>query len=368
MKSKQPHRDPDFALLLVTLLLLALGLVMVFSASYIIAEESARDPYFFLRRQAMWNLLGLAGLFFMARFPYWKLRRLSLFLVLAHFIFLVLIFVPGIGHEINEARRWLAFGSVTVQPAEFSKFALVIFTAAYLSSRSIRMDKFWSSSFIPLCLAGVSFILIFFQPDLGTGLVIMAAVAVIVFMAGIPWKQLAGLGLVSLPLLAGLTIAAPYRMKRLLSFRDPWADPIEDGYQIIQSLFALGPGHIFGVGLGRSRQKLYYLPQPFNDFIFAVIGEELGFVGAVTVLLLFFILIWRGIRIALAAPDSFGSLLAAGITASLAIQVLVNIAVVTGSVPVTGLNLPLISAGGSSAFFALSGIGILLNISRYAHR
>ncbi len=368
MKRQQPQHDPDFALLLVTLLLLAFGLVMVFSASYIIAEESLQDPYFFLRRQAMWNLLGLAGMFFMARFPYWKLRRLSFFLLLANFIFLALIYIPKIGYEINGARRWLIFGSVTVQPSEFSKLAFIIFAAAYLSSRSIRMDQFWSSSFVPLSLAGVSFVLIFFQPDLGTGLIIVAAVAVIVFMAGIPLKQLAGLGLISLPLLAGLTMAAPYRMKRLLSFRDPWADPVKDGYHIIQSLFALGPGHIFGVGLGRSRQKLYYLPQPFNDFIFAVIGEELGFVGATAVLLLFFILIWRGIRIALAAPDSFGSLLAAGISAALAIQVLLNVAVVTGSVPVTGLNLPLISAGGSSAFFALCGIGILLNISRYAHR
>ncbi|HHX87838.1 MAG TPA: FtsW/RodA/SpoVE family cell cycle protein, partial [Firmicutes bacterium] len=174
----------------------------------------------------------------------------------------------------------------------------------------------------------------------------------------------AGLFLVSLPVLVVLAVKEPYRMRRLTSFLDPWADPSKSGYQTIQSLFALGPGHIFGVGLGRSRQKLYYLPLPHNDFIFAIIGEELGFVGAVTVLLLFFILFWRGIRIAMLAPDSFGSLLAAGITSLLAIQVLMNVAVVTGSIPVTGVNLPLISAGGSSVFFTLCGFGILLNISK----
>lgn len=368
MKKQHPHRDPDFALLLVTLLLLGFGLIMVFSASYIVAEESLGDPYFFLRRQAVWVAFGLAGLFFFARFPYWKLRRLSPFLVLANFLLLAAVYLPGIGLELNEARRWIGLGPITVQPAEFSKLALVIFAAAYLSSRSVRMEKFWTSSFVPLFLTGISFLLILQQPDLGTALVITAAVTAVIFMAGMPVKQLAGFALFAVPPIIAATVMAPYRLKRLLSYRDPWSDPTGAGYQIIQSLFALGPGHIFGVGLGRSRQKLYYLPEPHNDFIFAVIGEELGFVGAVTVLLLFFILIWRGVKVALAAQDSFGSLLAAGVTTALAIQVLVNIAVVTGSIPVTGINLPLISAGGSSAFFTLCGIGILLNISKYAHR
>jgi cell division protein FtsW len=191
---------------------------------------------------------------------------------------------------------------------------------------------------------------------------------VIILLAGLPFKQAAALALLSLPALAAIVIKKPYRLKRLLSFADPWADPSGDGYHIIQSLYALGPGHLFGVGLGRSRQKLYYLPFPHNDFIFAVIGEELGFVGATAVLLLFFVLVWRGIKIALTAPDTFGSLLAAGITTMLALQVLINIGMVTGSLPVTGINLPFISAGGSSVFFNLFSMGILLNISRHCHR
>lgn len=363
--SKEQRHEPDFALFLTTLLLLGIGLVMVFSASYIIAGETWGDPYHFLKRQSAWIVLGLAGMFLFSRFAYWRLRRLSLLLILLNFLFLAAVFIPGIGVEINEARRWLDIGPFTMQPSEFSKLALAVFAAAYLSSRSVRMDKFWSSSFVPLLPLGLTFMLILLQPDLGTAVVIAAGTAVIILLAGMPVKHALGLSAVGLPLLAALTAKEDYRVQRLVSFMDPWADPSGAGYQIIQSLFALGPGHIFGVGLGRSRQKLYYLPEPHNDFIFAVIGEELGFIGAVTVLLLFFILVWRGIKIAIMAPDAFGSLLAAGVTAMLGIQALVNIAVVTGSVPVTGINLPLISAGGSSVFFTLCGIGILLNISRY---
>jgi cell division protein FtsW len=363
---KQQRRDPDYALLLVTLLLLGIGLVMVFSASYIIAEESRGDPCYFLRRQATWVGLGLAGMFFLSHVPYWKLRRWSLFLILLNFVLLTLVFT-GLGEDLGtEARRWLGFGSFTVQPSELSKLAFIIFTAAFMSSRSIRIQKFWSSSFIPLFLAGIAFVFIVAQPDLGTALVLLAGTVVIILLAGMPFKQAVALFALSLPPLVAVTIKEEYRMRRLLSFLDPWADPGGAGYQIIQSLYALGPGHLFGVGLGRSRQKLYYLPEPQNDFIFAVIGEELGFVGAVAVLLLFFVLIWRGLKIAMMAPDTFGSLLAAGITGMIAIQALLNIAVVTGSVPVTGINLPLISAGGSSVFFTLLGIGILLNISRHS--
>ncbi len=362
---KQQHREPDYAFILTTLLLLGISMIMVFSASYILAAESSRgDPYFFLRRQAMWIGLGLIGMLIFSRYPYHRLRRMSPFLLLISFILLVLVYIPGIGVEINEARRWIGVESLTVQPAEFCKLAFTIFSAAYMSSRSIRLEKFWSSSFVPLALMGVAFLLIVEQPDLGTALVLAAATVTVIFLAGLPFKQAAGIFMVSLPVLVALAVKEPYRLRRLTSFLDPWADPSRSGYQTIQSLFSLGPGHIFGVGLGRSRQKLYYLPLPHNDFIFAIIGEELGFVGAVTVLLLFFVLFWRGIRIAMLAPDSFGSLLAAGITSLLAIQVLMNIAVVTGSIPVTGVNLPLISAGGSSVFFTLCGFGILLNISK----
>ncbi|NLZ28061.1 MAG: putative lipid II flippase FtsW [Firmicutes bacterium] len=362
-------RDPDFTIFLVTLILLGIGLVMVFSASYVDAAESRGDPYFFLRRQIFWALLGITGMLFFSRFDHRRLKRLSPAMVIISFVLLAAIYIPGVGVEIHDARRWIGFGSfLTFQPSEFTKLALVIFSAAYLSSKSIRMENFWSSSFIPLAAAGLSFLFILWQPDMGTGLIILMGVAMVIFLAGMPFKQMAALAGLSIPAILYLIFSAPYRLKRLTSFLDPWADPLEDGYHIIQSLYALGPGGIFGVGLGRSRQKLYYLPEPYNDFIFAIIGEELGFVGATVVILLFFILVWRGMKVALSSPDLFGGLLAAGITFMIGAQALINIGVVTGSLPVTGLNLPLISAGGSSLFFNLCGIGILLNISRYANQ
>lgn len=365
---KEPLGEPDYALILVTFLLLGIGLIMIFSASYVIAEEEQGNPYYFLQRQAIWVAMGLLGMYLLSRVNYRALRRLSLILMLVSFVLLALVFT-GLGTDLGTgAKRWLALGFFTFQPAEFAKLSFVVFTAAFLSSRSIRMEKFWSSSFIPLLLAGIAFVIIVIQPDLGSALILLAGTAVIVLLAGMPFKQALALGLVSLPALVALTIKEPYRMKRLFSFLDPWADPTRDGYHIIQSLYALGPGHIFGVGLGRSRQKLYYLPFPHNDFIFAVIGEELGFVGTTAVLLLFFVLTWRGLRISLTAPDTFGSLLAAGITAMLVLQVLINIGMVTGSLPVTGINLPLISAGGSSVFLNLISLGVLLNISRHCRK
>ncbi|MGI6097526.1 MAG: putative lipid II flippase FtsW [Dethiobacteria bacterium] len=358
-------KDPDFTILLTTLILLAIGLVMIFSASYIIAEESRGDPFFFLRRQTFWILLGLGGMFFFANFSYWKLRKLAPLFIIFSFILLIAIYIPGVGVEINYARRWIGIGGFTFQPAEFTKFSMVIFTAAYLSSKRVRLHDFWSSSFVPLLIMGLSFLLILKQPDLGTALAIAMTTVLIIFSAGIPLKHLLTVGGVALPALIYFMVSEEYRLKRLMSFRDPWADELGTGYQLIQSLYALGSGRIFGVGLGRSRQKLYYLPEPQNDFIFAVIAEELGLIGGIVVILLFFMLMWRGFKISLTAPDLFGSLLAVGLTMMIGLQVLVNIGVVTGSIPVTGINLPLISAGGSSVFFTLCAVGVILNISRY---
>ncbi len=356
----------DRVLVLVTMLLLAIGLIMVFSASFVFAEESRGDPYFFLKRQAMWAAIGLAGMWFFSRLHYLALKRFSLVIMLLNFALLGLVF-SGFGSDMGtEARRWLAFGPVVIQPAEFSKLAFIIFTAAYMSSRRLNIYNFWTASFIPLILAGAAFFMIQGQPDMGTALVVLLGCALVIFFAGMPFSQMAGLSLLCLPPLAYFTVKEDYRIQRIFTFFDPWAEPTGAGYQVIQSLYALGPGHIFGTGLGRSKQKLFYLPEPQNDFIFAVIGEELGFVGAVAVLLLYLILVWRGFQIALKGPDLFASLLAAGITFTIGLQVLINVGVVTGSLPVTGITLPLISYGGSSVFFTLIGIGILLNISKHA--
>ncbi len=362
---KSSSKQYDHTLLLVTLLLLAIGLLMVFSASFVSAGESTGDPYHYLKRQAMWVAIGLIGMYFFSKFPYRNLKRFSLLILLLNFILLGLVF-SSFGSDLGtEARRWISLGPVVIQPSEFSKLAFVIFTAAYMSSRRLNIYNFWTGSLVPLAMGTIAFLMIQFQPDMGTALVVVAGCALVIIFAGMPVSQIAGLALLFTPPLAYFTIKEEYRMQRLFTFLDPWAEPSGAGYQIIQSLYALGPGHIFGAGLGRSKQKLFYLPEPQNDFIFAVIGEELGFIGGVAVLMLYLILVWRGFQIALKAPDLFGSLLAAGITFMIAVQVLINVAVVTGTIPVTGINLPLISAGGSSVFFTLLGIGILLNLSKY---
>ncbi len=371
MKNALTERDlrkpPDFTIFFTVLILAGFGLVMVLSASYITSLELRGDAFFFLRRQAFWVVLGLLGMYATSIFGYWKWRRVALMLLVLNFLLLLAVYVPGLGMEINEARRWIAIGGFTIQPAEFSKLALIIFTAAFLNKKNYDMENFWNSSFVPLAFVAISFLLILKQPDLGTALALVAMIGVIIFAAGIPLKQMAYLFFAGLPVFLYYTFSKEYRMSSIFSFIDPWADPLGSGYHIIQSLYALGPGGLFGVGLGRSRQKLYYLPEPQNDFIFAIIGEELGFLGAVTIMLLFFILFWRGFKISLMAPDAFGSLLAAGLTAMVAVQALINIGVVTGSIPVTGINLPFISAGGSSLFFTLCAMGILMNISRYSH-
>ncbi len=352
-------------MLLTTVLLLAVGLVMVFSASFVVAAESMGDPYYFLKRQALWTAIGMLGLFIFSRINYLALKRLSVLILLLNFALLGLVFSP-LGTTLGtEAQRWLALGPVILQPAEFSKLAFVIFTAAYMSNRSLNIRHTWTATILPLVIAFGAFVLIQIQPDMGTALVVLAGVFLVVFCAGVPVARAACLSLISIPPVAWVTMQEEYRVQRLFTFFDPWADPTGSGYQIIQSLYALGPGHIFGSGLGQGRQKLFYLPEPHNDFIFAVIGEELGFIGAVAILLLYLLIIWRGYQIAVKAPDLFSSLLVAGIIFVFGLQVLINIAVVTASIPVTGINLPLISAGGSSVFFTLISIGILLSISRY---
>jgi len=355
----------DLVILLTVLILAVFGLIMVYSASYITSFELRGDAFFYLKRQLMWFVLGLVGMFFTAKFNYWRWRKILPILIVTNFVLLLLVFVPGIGVEVNGATRWISLAGFTLQPSEFTKLVAVIFAAAFFTKNNLDMDNFWQSSFIPLAFTSASFVLIFAQPDLGTALAIMAATCIVVFAAGIPFRQVFSLCLLSVPMLVYLTISAPWRVQRIFSFLDPWADPLRSGYHVIQSLYALGSGGFSGVRLGFSRQKLYYLPEPQNDFIFAIIGEELGFLGATTIMLIFLILIWRGYKIAASAQDTFGSLLATGIIGIIAVQVLINVGVVTGSIPVTGINLPFISAGGSSLFFMMCAMGVLMNISRH---
>lgn len=365
MTGHMKRREPDFVILFATIALLLVGLVMVFSASAIIDGQRQGDMYFQLRRQALWALFGFIGLLFFSNYDYWKLRRWTNVLLLASLVLLLAVFVPGIGFEAGGAQRWIRLGGFTFQPAELTKVVMVLFAAAFLSRKDVRIQNFLEGVLPVLAVLGVFFLLILRQPNLGTAIAIAGTSALIIFVAGVPLKQLALAALAGVPLVGYLMVSAPYRLQRLLSFRDPWADPLGSGYQIIQSFYALGAGGLFGVGLGRSRQKLFYIPEPQNDFIFAIIGEELGLIGALFVLFLYFLLFWRGFKVAMQAREVFGSLLAAGFISMIALQTLVNIAVVTGSVPVTGTNLPLVSAGGSSLLFTMCSIGVVLNISRH---
>ncbi|MGD6816271.1 stage V sporulation protein E [Metabacillus sp. 84] len=357
---------PDFILIIVTLLLLAVGLIMVYSASAIWADYKFDDSFFFAKRQLLFAGIGVIGMFFIMNIDYWTWRTWAKVLMLACFVLLIAVLVPGIGMERNGSRSWIGVGAFSIQPSEFMKFAMIAFLAKYLSEHQKKITSFRKGLVPSLGLVFIAFGMIMLQPDLGTGTVMVGTSVVMIFTAGARIRHFGLLGLLGVAGFAALVLSAPYRMKRITSFMDPWQDPLGSGFQIIQSLYAIGPGGLFGMGLGQSRQKFFYLPEPQTDFIFAILSEELGFIGGSLVLLLFCLMLWRGIRIALGAPDLYGAFLAVGVIGMVAIQVMINIGVVTGLMPVTGITLPFLSYGGSSLTLMLMGIGVLLNISRYA--
>ncbi len=357
---------PDFILIIVTLTLLAVGLTMVYSASAIWAEYKFNDSFFFAKRQMLFAVVGIVALFFIMNIDYWTWRSWAKIIIIACFILLVLVLIPGIGIVRNGSRSWIGIGAFSIQPSEFMKIAMIVFLAKYLSERQKLITSFRKGLLPALGIVFLAFGFIMLQPDLGTGTVMVGTSIVMIFISGARISHFVSLGLLGLVGFAGLILSAPYRMKRITSFLDPWEDPLGSGFQIIQSLYAIGPGGLLGLGLGQSRQKFFYLPEPQTDFIFAILSEELGFIGGSFVILLFALLLWRGIRIALGAPDLFGSLLAVGIVAMIAIQVMINIGVVIGLMPVTGITLPFLSYGGSSLTLMLLAIGVLLNISRYS--
>jgi cell division protein FtsW len=357
---------PDLLILIPSLLLLAIGVIMVYSASAVLALHDFGDSFYYLKRQLIFAILGIIAMFLTMNLDYWTWGKAARTGMIISFVLLVIVLIPGVGVVRGGARSWLGISSFGIQPSEFAKLGIVIFLAHLLSDRNSKITRFTKGLLPPLLYVGTAFGLIMLQPDLGTGTVLVGASLIVIFTAGAKLSHLAGLAMLGLAGLAGLIAAAPYRLLRITSFLDPWQDPLGSGYQIIQSLYAIGPGGLVGLGLGMSRQKYNYLPEPQTDFIFSIIAEELGFIGGATVLMLFLLLIWRGMRTAITAPDTFGSLLAVGIVGIIAVQVMINIGVVIGMMPVTGITLPLISAGGSSLTLMLTAIGILLNISRYA--
>lgn len=357
---------PDVIMLAATLMLLAIGIVMVYSASAVLAFREFGDAFYYLKRQAIFAVLGVFAMIFTMNTDYWVWRKYAKIALIVCFVLLIAVLIPGIGVVRGGARSWLGIGSFGIQPSEFMKMGMIIFLAKWLSEQRSTINQFTKGLLPPLGLAGIAFGFIMLQPDLGTGSVLMGASLLMIFTAGARLKHLSYLALVGVAGFVALIAAAPYRLKRITAFLDPWQDPLGAGYQSIQSLYAIGPGGLAGLGLGNSRQKYSYLPEPQTDFIFSIIAEELGFIGASLVILLFMLLVWRGMRTAITAPDTFGSLLATGIVGMIAVQVVINIGVVIGMFPVTGITLPLISAGGSSLTLMLTSIGVLLNISRYA--
>jgi cell division protein FtsW len=348
------------------LLILAAGLVMVYSSSAVLALREYGDAFYYLKRQLLFAALGIGMMIFMAGTDYRALKKHAPAVLIVCFALLVIVLIPGVGVVRGGARSWLGIGSFGIQPSEFMKLAMVIFMARYLADRQQEIAGFTRGLLPPLAIMGCAFGLIMLQPDLGSGAVMVGATMLIIYAAGARLLHLGALAGIGAAGLAGLIIAEPYRMKRITGFLDPWQDPLGSGYQIIQSLYAIGPGGLIGLGLGESRQKYSYLPEPQTDFIFSIMAEELGFIGGSALILLFLVLIWRGLRTAITAPDTFGSLLAVGITGIIAVQVFINIGVVIGLLPVTGITLPLVSYGGSSLTLLLTALGILLNISRYS--
>lgn len=362
--SNSARSSIDMVIVGVIVILLCMGIVMVHSASSVVAANKFGDPFFYPKRQLIWAVIGIVAMFWFARFDYHKLRQHAPKIVVISFVMLVLVLLIGVNR--GGSKAWLGFGSLGIQPSEFAKLGLIIFLAHLLSESGDRMQSLWRGFLPPLGLALAAVGLIMLEPDLGQSVVIMGTTLLMMFAAGTRLKHLGGFFGLGILGFSGLVAMAPYRIQRVVAFLDPWKDPQNAGYQIIQSLYAIGSGGVLGLGLGNSRQKFLYLPEPQTDFIFAIIGEELGFLGCLAILLLFGVIVWRGVRTSIFAPDEFGSLLAVGITGMIAVQVLINIGVVTGSMPATGITLPFISYGGSSLTLMLTGVGILLNISKQA--
>jgi len=354
----------DRILFTAAVLLVCVSVVMVYSASAALALDRFGQAYLFLTKQALWTALGLAALAVSMRIDYRTYRNEAFIWSLTGVVCLLLVLVL-FRAPVNGARRWLNFGGLGIQPSELAKMAAVLFTALTLERRMHRIDDL-SYSLLPIAIVvGAMSGLMLLQPDLGTAVSLLMVVGTMVFAAGLNYRYLVVTALAAAPILYLVIISAPYRLRRFVAFWDPWSDPSDAGFQIIQSLIAVGTGGVFGRGLMGGVQKLFFLPEPHTDFIYAVIGEELGLIGASMVLVCFCVIAWRGVRIAMRAQDVFGSFLALGLTTMIAVQALVNISVVLGLLPTKGIPLPLVSSGGSSLLISLLGVGVLLNVSQH---
>lgn len=366
-KKSMALKPGDFALTALVVALTVFGVIMVFSSSYYYAISSEGTPYHYLIRDIIWAIIGTTAMIFMAAFDYRKLKKLAFPVMGIILVLLVLVFSP-LGVTINNATRWIGVGGLTIMPGELAKPACILFISAWLSHPGHSIRKFVKGVLPCLLVAGIVGGLILVQPSTTTAATVIVIILGIMFIAGMSWFYVGGAGILAAIGLTALIITDEegYRLKRILSFLDPFADQQGSGYQVVQSLLALGSGGLTGVGLGKSMQKTLYLPEPQNDFILAIIGEELGFIGVMILLLAYLFLIWRCVHIAINAPDTFGLLLASGITIMLAVQVILNVMIVTSLMPPTGISLPFISWGGTSLLVFMGSMGVMLNISRHS--
>ena len=362
---RRERHEPAYALLLAVMALTAIGIVMVYSASSVRSYFNSADPAAQGLEQIVWAAIGLVGLLVASRIDFRHLRYLAIPIFVITIVLLAAVLVPGIGSEINGSRRWIVVPGVgSLQPAEFAKLAVVLYLAHWLDRRGKEARSLWNGLVPFALLIAPGFLLIAMEPDLGTAGVYVIAAGSVFFMAGANLLYVTAIGSAVLAGAWVMVSSTSYQLERVQTFLDPFRDPLGAGYNAVQSLFALALGGITGLGLGESKQKFLYLPAPSTDFIFAIIGEEWGLVGTLTVLALFIVVAYQGYRIAITAPDTFSGLLACGITTWLVVQALINMMVVTALMPVTGIPLPFISAGGSALTINLAAVGILLSISR----
>ncbi len=357
-------RNVRINLFTVTVILVCIGIVMIYSASNIYAWERHNDEFFFLKRHVSFVAIGTLLVFLIMSFDYRKLRKFAKPLLLVSFFLLLLVLIPGIGREVAGARRWFRFKFLSFQPSELANLAVIIYVADFLARKGNTLATFWKGFLPPAMVLGVTVLFILAQPDLGTAVALGVVVMIMLFVAGLRISYILSLLLLSLPALYVLIFRVPYRRLRILAFLNPYLDPKGAGFQVIQSQIALGSGGLFGVGIGQSKQKLFYLPAAHTDFIFSIIGEELGLIGTVAIIVLFIIFIQQALKIVKSAPDKFGYFLSLGLVLMICFKAVINIGVSCGILPTKGLPLPFISYGGSSFIFDMVSVGLLMNIAR----
>jgi len=357
-------RNTRINLFTVSIVLVCVGIIMIYSSSSIYAWEKYGDSFYFLKRHLIFLGLGLLFTFLAMIVDYRLLRKHARLMLWIAFVLLVLVLIPGFGREVSGARRWFRFKFISFQPSEFANLALIIYIADFICRKGEQIKTLLKGFVPPICVLGAVCLLILLQPDLGTTISLACVILLMLYIGGVRLRYILSLVLCSLPMVYVLVFSVPYRRARILAFLNPWLDPKGGGFQIIQSQIAIGSGGLFGVGLGHSQQKLFYLPAAHTDFIFSIIAEELGLVGSLGIILLFLIFIRQGLKIIKNAQDKFGYFLAQGLVLMISLKAIVNIGVSCGVFPTKGLPLPFVSYGGSSLIFDMVSLGILINIAR----